>query len=156
MATAFQPTAFQSDAFQENGGLTDSTVSIGINATQEGDTGALTIVGPQPNNGSPGRRHHPHKFVAYIDGKQYIGDMAYLESVIELLARKQAEEAIDKAKQPKKPRIVIQPPKKAPAQKSATPVEMQVQTEVRQIYKQTYDRVYQQLEDEEETLAVLL
>ena len=33
---------------------------------------------------------------------------------------------------------------------------MQIQTEVRQLYTQTYEKVYQQLEDEEETLAVLL
>ena len=153
MATAFQTNAFQSNAYQENGGLTDNTVVIGINGTQEGDSGSITIVGPQ-RSGAPGRHRVP-RVTVYIDGVQYVGDMAYIESLISLLAEKKAKEAIDKAREPKKPRIVVKPGKVVPGEK-AMPVEMQIQTEVRQLYTQTYEKVYQQLEDEEEILAVLL
>lgn len=44
MTTAFQPNAFQSDGFQIEGGVTGEAIVIGINGTQEGDSGLLTVV----------------------------------------------------------------------------------------------------------------
>ena len=43
MATAFQPNAFQPDGFQEHGGVATSDIQIAINATQDGDSGLLTV-----------------------------------------------------------------------------------------------------------------
>ncbi len=158
MATAFQVNAFQQNAFQEYGGLTDNTVTIGINGTQEGDTGSLRIVGPAIGGGAPGRkRHNPH-YVIYVDGKQYVGTMEYLRSVLEALATTKAEEAIDKARLPKKkPRIVVQPGRKAATGETSPETEpMQVQQEIRTMYERKFEQVYNELESEEEILALLL
>lgn len=87
MATAFQP-AFQQNAFQEEGGsVAGGTVTVQIVATQEGDSGTIRIAGPSAG-GAPGGRHirgrNANMRIVYIDGIPYIGDQAYIESVLRL------------------------------------------------------------------------
>jgi len=150
----FQYGAFQSNGFQEPGGAVTS-ITVAINGTQEGDSGNLTV-NNQVRSGVPG---HRHRYVAYINGQQVVGDLDYINAVVEAFAEKQAIAAITKAKTPKT-RIVVQAGKKLSQAKSpeAMPeaVTLQVQAQVRDLYQTAYAKYLLELEQDEEDALMLL
>jgi hypothetical protein len=80
MTTAFQTNDFQSNAFQEEGGLTTSDVVIGINATQGGDTGtlAINVAADQVTGGWP---------IPYLRRRRIPRETVEIESPEEITAR---------------------------------------------------------------------
>lgn len=156
MTTAFQPDAFQSDAFQIDGGVTAGATTIAINATLEGDSGLVTLQAAR-QGGAAGRAY---RYVAFINGKRYVGTLPEIEELVEEFAEEQAKQAIAKAKAPKKPRIVVEAgkdvPKRGMAPAQAESV-LPIQAQIRDHYLRAYIQAMQELEqDEEDAILALL
>lgn len=132
------------------------------NAVADGVTASIvstTPPGPNPavvQGGAPG---HRHRYVAYINGQQVVGDLVYIQAVVNAFAQKQAIAAISKAKAPKT-RIIVQAGKKLSQAKSpeAMPeaVTLQVQAQVRDLYQTAYAKYLLELEQDEEDALMLL
>ena len=103
MTTGFQPNAFQPDAFQAHGGVT-SGITVNINATQDGDSGLLTVSVERSQIGAPGPRN---RFVVYINGKRFYGTQDEINRILRDLAREDADTVLEGEKPPKR-RIVVQ------------------------------------------------
>lgn len=110
------------------------------------------------SSGVPG---HRHRYIAYINGQQYVGPLEYIESVVQQFAAQQAVKAVETAQKPKKVRIVVQPGKKvdnAPVVTEETA--LSVQKSVRDMYVEAYqiamNRLKQLEDDEEEALLMLI
>jgi hypothetical protein len=101
VTTAFQPDLFQSDAFQIDGGVV-GVVTISISATQDGDTGVLTVnaLSAQRPAGRP-RRKKRERYLARYKGQYY-----EFETVEDLEAFVEKAKA-DEAPKPKKQRAPI-------------------------------------------------
>jgi hypothetical protein len=160
VATAFQPNAFQSNAFQEHGGAVTSDITIGINATQGGDTGSLTVNLVGANTvGAPGPRRQ--RYVIFIDGKRFIGYREEIYAVLERLAEEDAKPVFE-GKKPAKRRIVVQQGKE---QRIETGVQSPaivlhdftaIQTDFRRVYLAQLAHELLELERDDEEILLLL
>jgi hypothetical protein len=164
MSNAFQNNALQPDAFQAHGGVT-SGITVNINATQDGDSGLLTVVTTSTQRtGVPGPRN---RFVVYVNGKRYYGTREEINRILHEMAEEDAETVLEGYKPPKR-RIVVQVKRtvEKPTPSTPEPVPMAsfdfklAQDEFRRVYLAELSNAileYQRSidEDDEEVLLLL-
>ena len=165
MSNAFQNNAFQPDAFQAHGGVT-SGIAVNINATQEGDSGLLTVsVASAQRIGVPGPRN---RFVVYINGKRFYGTQDEINRILRDLAREDADTVLEGQKAPKR-RIVVQAKRIVEKPAPGEPVQIPqvagfefklAQDEFRRAYlaelSRNILRTKQDEEDDDETVLMLI
>lgn len=110
-------------------------------------------------------RGRPHNYVAFINGKRIVGDLGYIQQVIQEFAQQQAVKAVQQAKKPKT-RIIIQGRKLDEAQQetrqkprqdaSEAPEALLVQAQLRSYYDTAYARYLLELEQDDEDALIML
>lgn len=80
------------------------------------------------------------RYVIYIDGEPYIGTMQEVQAVLQSLAEQEAKQVIEKAKQPRKPVIKVEPGKDLPKPFEFKPEPVRIQ--VQEIYQEAYDAAF--------------
>ena len=155
--SAFQPTAFQSDGFQQYGGVTTGDFECTITILQESD-GCNVEMRLSQNVGAPGMP----LWVAMVNGKRIVGSYLDIQKAIFDMAEEYAEEQAEQPlAKPRRVRIVIQPgkavaPKVAPTQVPMPREEvMRVQRQVRDFYKEAFEAAMRKIEEEEEDALLL-
>lgn len=116
--------------------------------------------GPSPSNipyGAPSQL----PYVAYINGKRFVGSYWDIRRLIEEYADTQAEKAVKQDSDPKKPRIVVQPGKPLTKADPVVTKEygLEVQADIRRLYQTAYAKAklhYQQIQDDEEDALMVL
>lgn len=156
--SAFQPTAFQSDGFQQYGGVTTGDFECTITILQESD-GCNVEMRLSQNVGAPGAP----LWVAMVNGKRIVGSYWDIQRAIYEMAEEYAEEQAEAPlAKPRRVRIVIQPGK-AVAPKTPVPTQipmpreevMRVQKQVRDFYKEAFEAAMRKIEEEEEDALLL-
>jgi len=128
------------------------------NCTNNDDTCSASGETPGGRSGVPG---HRHRYIAYINGQQYVGPLEYIETVVREYAEQQAKKAVQPEKKPKKARIVVQPGRKVDNAPAVTEeIALTVQKSVRDTYSEAYalalNRLRELEDDEDETLLMLI
>ncbi len=98
-------------------------------------SGASAPAAASVSVGAPGKAR---QYVIYIDGKPYVDTFEGVQSVLQSLAEREAQKAIEKAKAPRKPSIVVKPGKELP-KPAEIPQTVQIQAQVQEFYQSAFD-----------------